>query len=237
MNEHYQGKDLGAIGNTAILQKVSYTEGPFPGGRRAIEFQRNKNAYVSIPPIPAMTFNSSFTFLIYTSPTEKTGSILEYYIGSHAYGLQMWFTTTWNTLQATLVYRKHVRSVIDVKQNDWYFLGFSYNLTTGTLSLWKDGEMIANQTALWTDLVFITNGTLYLGYRKKMNLYWRGGRVACLMVYATDLSRDQVTRARQQCRDAFYGEFYRLIFNYSILYEWMFIHCVHFQCISNNDYH
>ena len=211
LNDKYQGSDISVNHNNAILSNTNYTNGPFSAGRRAYLFGQTGDSYIRVPQSTALTFNSSFTFLIYASPNKGTGPIIEYYVGADAFGLMLWFHHAWNKLYVYMDGDSHMTLPIDVRERDWYFLGFSYDVTTGVVSAWMDGEMIGNRTSTQPDLKAITSGDIYLGLRKRYTKYWREGRVACLMIYNSVLSRGQVAMAKQQCSQTFYGELFSLL--------------------------
>ena len=99
-------------------------------------------------------------------------------------------------------------SSIKLHEDRWYFFGVRFNSITGEVSVWMDGELAYSYA---NDPKVMKRPTgdpveIYLGFNKMHSIYWRGGTVACLMIYAAALSRDLMRQARTQCLRTFYGK-------------------------------
>ena len=176
-----------------ILYKYKLHRGTVLRREKRLSVWTDGDSHIRIPQSPSLILNSSFTFLIYASPNGEIGSIIEYYVRDSMLGLQMWFFHTWNTLCVYMNANRNIYSTRDVREYRWYFLGFSYDMRTNNLSAWKDGDKVGTQaSSTHINMTAITSGDIYLGFRKKESWYWRGGGVACLMMYGAALSRDLV---------------------------------------------
>ena len=197
MNEKYQGSDISVNHNNATVANTTYTDGPFAAGRRAYRFRQTGDSYIHIPQSAAFTLNSSFTILFYASPNGKKGRLLEYSVNGRL-GIAIRLFLTELDIIVTMF---HSRMYIDinVQANDWYFFGVSADISTGVVSAWMDSELIGNHSTEPEKVKKFTSMETYLGFSQYDNSYWRGGAVACLMIYADELSRDQMRQARHQC--------------------------------------
>ena len=139
-NDLYGGKDIAADHNNAIMENLNCTDGPFVGGGKAFTFSGEQNSFIRIPQSPILSLNGSFTFLIFVTPTSKTGPVLVYdVIGEQP--LIIYFKLEWNELFfASNGQRRKV--ILNVQKDKWYFMGISYNITTQTLTAWMDGDVV-----------------------------------------------------------------------------------------------
>ena len=197
LNEKYAGKHIGVNQNDGVLYNTRYIDGPFKGGQRAVKFVGTINSYVSISQSHPIHLNASYTFLIYASPTDIGGPVLE----TGFKGFHLWFYDTWNKWYHGWGYTIEVGAM---RKNEWYFMGYSYNHVTQTLSAWVDAERIKQWTSVSQLKQTIGNG-INLGVRDFVGVPWDGG-VSCLMIYAEDLSKDGVSLAKQLCEAYHEGE-------------------------------
>ncbi|XP_019626120.1 PREDICTED: uncharacterized protein LOC109471278 [Branchiostoma belcheri] len=79
--------------------------------------------------------------------------------------------------------------------HSWNYLGVSYDYTTGVAMIWHEGIPVAKSN--FGRLALSAQGDLIVGNLNTSSAF--GGRVSCLQVYGTALSKAEVEKARETC--------------------------------------
>ncbi|XP_032232655.2 uncharacterized protein LOC5508016 [Nematostella vectensis] len=169
----------------------------------AYYFSGTSSSYIEIPYHAMIDTRYSLTVLAWARP-EKDGPILNYYRSN--FGVHFWITNNSpSNLFIRIMTRSHVLTKILVSEAlsifTWYFVGFSYDYTSGCLKLYLNGVLVREYNIGKVELA--TDREIRLGAVTHDSRYYRG-RITCLQIYNTALSRNEIRDASAACDEIFW---------------------------------
>lgn len=199
-----------------------------PGGLvGACQFQKKLKSYIKIPNSVngLLDVKKSITVLVYMNnelnyPGTDTGTLISYsgpsprkltYLNylSFQYGnffVPSHLSISFETRAQNFNYNRnaHLKLKSPVN-NNWKFVGFSYNMTTGVLSFWEDGNLLITASSLNQKHELATQYDLRIGVlfdnANKVNFdkTFFQGKMSCLQIYDRELSVEEVREASKTC--------------------------------------
>ena len=170
-----------------------------PGG--SIEVQGRADSYIELSRDAGnLNIKFSITILLYVYPLGSPGPIVNYKKDGH--GVQIYETDS--ALAARVIQRnygrtKPVETDRRLQQDQWHFIGMTYNYSSGLIKLWQDGREVAFRNI--GSMQIATQFDVRIGARQIVNDYdFFRGRVACLQFYSTALTQREIGKARIACK-------------------------------------
>lgn len=170
-----------------------------PGG--SIQVHGRAQSYIELSGDAGnLNIKLSITILLYVYPMGSQGPIVNYKKDGH--GVQIYETDS--ALAARVIPRnegrtKPVETVRRLQQDQWHFIGMTYNYSSGLVKLWQDGLEVASRDI--GSMQIATQFDVRIGARQIVNENdFFKGRVACLQFYSTALTQRKIQKARIACK-------------------------------------
>lgn len=190
----------------AKLVGVESTAGPDGIQNGGLMLHGHTGSYIEIPNSEGgvLDIRRSITILVFIRPiTADFGPVVNYMIDGH--GVQIWtsgrsngkgiLTARFN--KRTLEMSESVsNNILNLKE--WNYVGASYDYTSGTVSLWHDGREVMKTRLMSGSSELATQFPVRLG-AVDMGLGAYEGGIACLQLYSTVLTAEQIKAARDAC--------------------------------------
>ncbi|XP_048586329.1 protein sidekick-2 [Nematostella vectensis] len=200
LNAVHNTRDISGNGLPAgIASGVTLVKGPDGRDGGAYYFSGTSSSYIEIPYHAMIDTRYSLTVLAWVRP-ESQGPILQYYRSN--WGVHFWVVEPTPKLFVRVVTRS-LQSTNNAMGGNlfwqaWYFVGFSYDYTSGRVKLFLDG-VIVSELYIGT-FETATNRELRLGAVTFDSRHYRG-RISCLQIYNTALSWNDIRDASGACND------------------------------------
>ncbi|EDO46821.1 predicted protein [Nematostella vectensis] len=190
------GNDLPA----GIASGVTLVKGPDGREDGAYYFSGTSSSYIEIPYHAMIDTRYSLTILTWVRP-EMEGPIVQYYRSN--WGVHLWIlgSTTpqlYVKVMTLLLTDTDFTTSEDLIWHTWYFVGFSYEYTSGRLKLFLDGVTV-REIYIGT-FETATNGEIRLGaVTPAIASQTYRGCITCLQIYKTALSRNEMRNESGAC--------------------------------------
>ena len=176
------------------MSNVDFAAGPGNKANSAVEFRGMKNSFIEIPNNGALDTKYSMTFAFYIlCEKEAYGPIFAYN------GVQIWKTQSGNIYGSFSESDNIYISVI--KRKSWQFIAISCNFEKGTAYIYHNGRVVKHvnfRVNTFRSTIRKTSGPVRMGAHPDHTSYFRG-RVSCMQLYGSALSRSQLERAQTLC--------------------------------------
>ncbi len=183
-----------------IPSNVQLVEGPDGNPEGSYQFLGTLDSFIELPNNGGLDTKYSITVLMWIYPEGQEGPLFNYR-PSRGWGVHLWivgaaFFCRLNRRDGFIVAPLSSQSL---NTGQWYYVGASYDYSTGVNRLWVDGTEVAQ-----TNLGTFTLGTDYpvrIG-AKIDDIYDRyfKGRVARVQVYNTSLNQEQILAVKTRGR-------------------------------------
>ncbi|XP_077999182.1 uncharacterized protein LOC144452048 [Glandiceps talaboti] len=193
-----QLKDTSGNGNHGEAVGASLVTDIDGSSAGAYTFAGNANSYIEFPNEGgAYDAQKSITMLAYINPSGNAGPIFNF--KRDGWGAHLWQTAP-DQLFVRFVKRDMVFTdavTADVlTQNEWSFVGASYNYDTGDAKLWQNGKEVATLNIGQVELA--TQYEARMGARIGDPRFF-SGMITCMQVYDTALTAEEIQEAEIQC--------------------------------------
>ena len=184
------------------LAAVQFTDGPGgkPGGSCA--FSGSQSSYIQIPKDDRLDTRYSITLLAMVFPDETAGPIVQF-SPPGSYGTHFWVVNSGTTLFFRITRRGDylqttILSSALLKPRQWFYVGATYDYSTGVVRNWIDGKMVGEvpigSMELSTDqFIRIGSGAIPADVRTFK------GRISCLQIYNRALTQEEIVAAKDAC--------------------------------------
>ncbi|XP_019645259.1 PREDICTED: uncharacterized protein LOC109486004 [Branchiostoma belcheri] len=200
LNLRYGTSDITGNGNDAVASGAQLAFGPHGLVDDAYLFSGNASSYIDIPNNGNLDVRFSFTILAHVFPTGEAGPIFDFVPGNAGRAVGLWQTSP-RTLSMWIAGRD-VESTsnfyVDVlQQNDWNYVGGTYDSNTGVASLWYNGDPVSQ---IQVGVVEVASQYSIRVAKRDGDSRIFAGKVACLQLYNYALTKEQIVAARHTCR-------------------------------------
>lgn len=199
LNKLYNTADASCFGNLGgIARDVKLVTGPFGKAYTAYEFAGVGTSHITIPQSPHLDAEKSITILVWIFQTGQAGSVIQYLnnnyrsVGLHTLNANSVFVQFLERNGNTVFFSNHTVSL----HNHWQYVGVSYNYDSGTAKLWIDGKDV--QQMHLGKFKLSTNRDIRIGSGQGNGDSFEG-RISCIQIYDTALTKDEVTAVRNRC--------------------------------------
>ncbi len=199
-NSAYTTKDMMGIQPDGIPSNVQLVDGPDGNPEGSYQFLGTLTSFIELPNSGGLDIKYSMTLLMWIFPEGQDGPLFNYR-PSGGWGVHLWIVN--RAFFCHFVRRDGsfvtYLSSQSLNKGQWYYVGASYDYSTGVNRLWVDGTEVAQ-----TNLGVFTLGTDYpvrVGARidDPHDRYFKG-RVARVQVYNTSLNQEQVLAVKTRGR-------------------------------------
>ena len=183
----------GVLGGNATL--VARADGTRAG---AYQFFGKKDSFIEFPNNGAYDTRYSITMLMYIYPQGSLGPIFNFQRDA----LRMNMYGGDSSLIAQ--FRDRDRSQVDIvdqwdlKLNQWYFVGASYNYNTGMAKLWMMDQVVNQEYIGKMELP--TNHEARMGAMGGFFSYSLKAMVTCMQIYDRELTSAEILLAENKCK-------------------------------------
>ena len=208
-NNLYKTADASCYGNLGgTPQDVNLVTGPFGKENTAYKFAGIGTSYISIPRSQHLDTKNSITILVWILQTGQAGSIIQYLnserggeihpASTDSVGIR---TLRANSVTAHFVDRRRKLHAMLVNKDtvslsNWQYVGASYDHDSGTATLWIDGQDV-HQISMGK-LELSTDRDIQIGSGQGKGDSFEG-RISCIQIYDTALSKEEVAAVRNRC--------------------------------------
>lgn len=197
-NNQFKTRDAIGKAPEGVASNVVLAQGYKGEVSGSYQFQGNANSYIEIPNNEngVLDIKGSITILAKVF-IQQRGPLFNYKIDG--WGVHFWIVNGPKlfvrvTKRDNLGFTTHLET--SLQKNQWKSLGFSYDSSSGVVSLWVDGNQAASNNIGKFDIA--TNYAIRIGAKKGDTRYFKG-RIACIQIYNMALNKDQVSAAMNYC--------------------------------------
>ena len=185
--KHHPGKAFNAMVSEGLAKYF----------KSSLSFNGTASSFAVIP--HSLELSQSFTILLWVFPESVLGPLV--YYGTNASGIQIW----WSDRNLSVILLSNEGSAITIRGpglhlNAWNFVGVSYDFYKGevVLSCYNELSKIFVTKAKVGIMELRTGRQLRLAATPYDSQHFKG-RLACLQIYETSLSNNEVKHFRNRC--------------------------------------
>ncbi|XP_032222040.1 uncharacterized protein LOC116604156 [Nematostella vectensis] len=214
LNAEHKTRDISGNGlQSGIESGVTLVKGPDGREGGAYYFSGTSSSYVEIPYHAKVDTRYSLTVLLWIRP-EHIGPIFNYFRST--FGVHLWLVVQekprvfGKVITRYWVWENAVTTKVTLQLHTWYFVGFSYDYTSGWARVYLDGVMIGELNIGKVELA--THREIRLAAVTHDGRYFRGA-MGCLQIYNKALNLKQIRKSSGLCS----AELIRPCFNYTLI--------------------
>ena len=195
-----RGRDISLSRNPSgvITPNVRPAPGPdgTPGG--SYQFFGRPNSYILFPNRGRLDTKRSITLLAWIYHQGRAGPIFDY--KPNDWGVHFWMISPSTlfvrfTRRGKLRFTKAIMSRT-VRPHRWQYVGATYDQRTGVAQLFVNNRFVVRRRIGRIRLA--TNYPAIMGVKFGDRRYFHG-RISCMQVYSSALSRKQIAKRRRRC--------------------------------------
>ncbi|KAL9954039.1 hypothetical protein ACROYT_G041527 [Oculina patagonica] len=187
---------------------VSLAAGPNNVDGGSYQFDGHINSYIQFPNNGGLDVQHSITLLCWLYPENTDGPIFQYGPSTN-WGVHMWITAP-GAVYAKYTHRDYTETsplitAQSLALNQWHYVGSSYDHTTGTASIWLNGERVLQQD-IGAGMTLATQDDVRMGAKEGDSRYFMG-RITAMQVYDAALTAKQINEVKNtgldkdECQD------------------------------------
>ena len=200
--EHGTNSLLPSFAPAGTLTGVQFDDGPDgkPGG--SCSFSGSQSSYIEIPKDDRLDTRYSITLLAMVFPDETEGPIVQF-SPSGTYGPHFWVVNSGTTLFFRITRRDDyfattILSSALLKPRQWFYVGATYDYSTGVVRNWIDGKMVGEVSI--GSMEISTDQFIRMGYSAiPSDTRTFKGLISCLQIYNRALTQEEIAAAKDAC--------------------------------------
>ncbi|XP_077998085.1 uncharacterized protein LOC144451170 isoform X3 [Glandiceps talaboti] len=198
LDSQHNTQDISGNGNHGVAANATLDTNAVDTPKGAYVFHGHANSFIEFPNNGAYDTTYSIHLMAHIYPTGSHGPIFNF--KRDGSGVHMWQT------KETQHFAKFVKrditlftrnlAIYVLEQNEWNFVGASYDYKTGVAKLWKDDQVVSRVNMGQTQIA--TQYETRMGARIGDDRYFTG-MITCMSVYDKELSQSEIRQVMAKC--------------------------------------